>query len=440
MEWWLVLILIFGGVIALMGTSLPIAFCFLLVDLVGGFVLWRGSPGLVQVIYSLHSTISNFTLVPLPMFILMGEIMFRSAIVPQMIDAIDKWIGKIPGRLSLLTVASGTVFATLTGMSMSSVVMLGSVLVPEMKKRGYKKPMSIGPLLGAGPLAIMIPPSTMAILLGVIAKVSIGKILIAIIVPGLVLASFYTVYILARCRIQPDLAPPYDVPFCTLSEKVILTAKYVFPIAFIVFLVIGLILLGIATPTESAAMGAIGCIVLAAAYRKLTWKVLKTSIVESVYITVIMFMIIAGATAFSQILSFTGASSGMSQFAGGLPVAPVFKIVAMQIVIMVLGCFMDPVAIMMITLPVFMPIVNSLSFDPVWFAVLIMINLETAAITPPFGMALFAMKAVASEDTTMGDIYKASIPFVACDILVMALLIIFPAIGLWLPGLMRMAA
>ncbi len=394
MEWWLSLLIIFGSLVLLMVLGLPVAFAFLLIDIVGAILLWNGAPGLQQLIFSFRSSVAKFSLLPLPMFILMGEIMFRSAITPLMMDALDRWIGKLPGRLSLLAVGSGTIFATLTGMSMSSIIMLGTILVPEMEKRGYKKAMSIGPILGAGPLAIMIPPSTLAILLGVIGQISIGQILVAIILPGLVLASCYAVYIILRCKIQPSIAPPYDVPKLSIMEKIVPTVKYVLPIAFIIFLVIGLIMLGVATPSESAACGAIGCILLALAYRKLHWNILTKAVGETVYITSMMLMIILGATAFSHILAYTGATGGMGEFVVGLPVSPIFIIISMQIVVAILGCFMDVVAIMMVTLPIFVPVVVGLGFNPVWFAVLIMINLEMASITPPFGMGLFAMHAM----------------------------------------------
>ena len=436
MEWQLALLLIFGSLIFFMATGMPVAFCFLLVNLIGVFLFWGGTIGLEQLVISLLKSLAIFVLLPLPLFILMGEVMFHSGIAPLMMDTLDKWMGRLPGRLSLIAVGGGTLFSTLTGTSMASVAMLGSVLVPEMERRGYKKPMSLGPILGSGGLAMMIPPSALAVLLGAIGEISIGKILIGIIVPGLMMAALYAAYIILRCQLQPSLAPSYEVPSIPLSEKLIAAARYVLPLGFIVFLVVGVIFIGVATPTEAAATGAIGTFILAAFHRKMNWEVAKKSITSTLSLTVMIFMIIAGATAFSQILAFTGVSRGLVGIAVGLPLEPIFIIIAMQVVVLLLGAFMECASIMMITLPLFVPVVLALGFNPVWFAVIMLLNLEMAVTTPPFGLSLFTMKGVAPPDTTMGDIYKAALPFLGCDLVAMVLIIAFPVIALWLPGMM----
>ncbi len=435
MEWQLALLLILGSFLFLMATGLPVAFCFLLVNVIGVFLLWGGSTGLELLIPSIGNSLTTFVLMPLPLFILMGEVMFHSGIAPLMMDTLDKWIGRLPGRLGLEAVAGGTLVATLTGASMGSVAILGSTLVPEMEKRGYKKSMSLGPILGSGGLAIMIPPSGLAIFAGAIGEISIGKLLIAIIVPGLMMAILYATYIIGRSQLQPHLAPPYEVPSTPLLEKLIATARYILPIGFIIFLVIGFILLGIATPSEAAATGTGGTFLLAAAYGKLNWKVVKKAIAGALKISVMVLMIIAAARSFSQILAFSGATRGLIDLAVGLPVVPIVIIIAMQVVILFLGMFMGAGAIIMITLPIFMPVVNILGFDAVWFGAIFLLNVEMASTSPPFGNSLFVMKGVAPPDTTMGDIYRAALPFLYCDAIVMALMIAFPAIALWLPGL-----
>ncbi|MFC1995960.1 TRAP transporter large permease subunit, partial [Chloroflexota bacterium] len=313
----------------------------------------------------------------------------------------------------------------------------GEGLVPEMEKRGYKKSMSLGPILGSGGLAIMIPPSDLAILLGAVGRISIGRILMAIIIPGVLLAVLYATYVIIRCWLQPSIAPSYEVPHVSLSEKLSVGARYILPIGVIVFLVIGVVFLGIATPTEAAATGALGTFILAAFYRKLNWKVAKKSINGTVQLAVMMLMIIVGATAFSQILAFSGASQGLVNVASNLPVDPILIIVGMQILVIFLGMFMEQVSIIMITLPLFMPIILSMGFSPVWFAVIFLLNMEMATTTPPFGLSLFVMKAVAPPNTTMGDIYKAALPFLGVALIVMGLIIAFPAIALWLPSVMR---
>ncbi len=437
MEWQLAALLFFGGLIFLMILGLPVAFCFLLMTLVGVFLFWGGEAGLRQLTISIFGSLSSFTLLPLPLFILMGEVMFHSGIAPHMMDALDKLMGRLPGRLGLLAVAGGTVFATLSGSSIGSVAMLGEVLTPDMEERGYKKAMSLGPILGSGGLAIMIPPSNLAVILGAIAEISIGKILIAIIIPGLLMATLYASYIIGRCYLQPSIAPAYEVTPTSILQKVVAFMRYVLPLGLIVFLVIGLIILGIATPTESAATGAIGTFILAAAYRRFNWQMVKKAILGTLRTMIMIFMIIASAQAFSQVLSFSGVGMGISKLLIDLPLAPIFIIVSMQVLILFLGMFIGPVAIMMITLPIFMPIIYALGFNPVWFTVIVLLNMEMSTTSPPYGLSLFVMKGVAPPDTTMMDIYRAALPFLLCDLIVMVLIIAFPTIALWLPGLIK---
>ncbi|MEW6667106.1 MAG: TRAP transporter large permease subunit [Thermodesulfobacteriota bacterium] len=435
MDWPLWLVVIFGILLILMLTGMPIALCFFTINVIGMYALFGGVMGLQNLINSLYSSLNSFILLPIPLFILMGEVMFQSEIAPTLIHVIGKWMGRLPGRLALLGVASGTLFSTLTGTSIASVAMLGSTLVPEMEAQGYKKPMSLGPIMGSGGLAMLIPPSALAVLCGAIGEISISRILIGIIVPGLLVAAIMATYIVVRCMAQPELAPAYDVAKVPLSEKIAETVKYVLPQGFVIFAVIGLMFLGVASPSEAAACGAIGTCILAACYKRLNWKVIKKTTLSSLNVTGMILMIIGGAQAFSQILAFTGASAGMAEFASNLPVRPIIIIMAMQVIILFLGCLMDVVSIMMITLPIFIPVVRQLGFSDVWFAVTYLINIEIAGISPPFGLSLFVMKAVSPRGTTMADVYRAAFPFIGCSLLAMTLIMVFPSLALWLPGM-----
>ncbi|MFC1980370.1 TRAP transporter large permease subunit [Chloroflexota bacterium] len=435
MEWYLALIIIFGTLLILMLSGMEIAFCFLFVTFMGALLWWGGGIGLVQLSLSLSNSVAKFSMLPLPLFILMGEVLMHSGLGPDMIDALDKWLGRLPGRLGLLAVGAGTLFSTLTGASIASVALLGSTLVPEMEKRGYKKSMSLGPILGSGGLAIMVPPSGLAVLFGALAEVSIGRILMAIIIPGLLMAILYATYIVIRCRLQPSIAPAYDVPATSMSSKFVATARYILPTGLVVFLVIGVIYLGIATPSEAAATGVIGCLILAAINGKLNWVVLKKSFFGTVRVSVMMLLIVTAATAFSQILAFSGASRGLIALATSFAVSPIFILFGMIVVLTILGMFMNITSVMMVSIPIFMPIIPALGFDPVWFAVIFLLSMEMAATTPPVGLALFVMKGVAPAGTTMGEIYRAGIPFLGCDIAAMAILIAFPIVALWLPNI-----
>ena len=440
MDWAIVLIIIFCSMVLLFLMGLPVAFALLLIDIIG-FCIYGGiEAGPKIFILSLFASVTKFSMLPLPLFVLMGEVMFQSGIANHMLDTLDKWLGRVPGRLSLLAVGGGGLFATLSGSSMASSALLGSVLVPDMMKRGYKKEMSIGPILGSGGLAIMIPPSVLGVLLAASGQFSVGDFLIAIIIPGLLIALTYTVYIVIRCRIQPHLAPAYDLTsHVSLSEKITLTLRYVLPLGTILFLVIGLIFLGVATPTESAALGAAGCFILAFFYKSLSWKVVKVSIEQTIKVTVMMLMIFASSTAFAQILAYSGATHGLVQAVVDLPLPPIYIIIGMQIVLLVLGTFMDPVTMILITVPIYMPVIQAFGIDPLWFGTLFLLSLEIGLTSPPFGLLLFIVKGVLSniQDLTMMDVYKAGLPFLICDLIVMILLMVFPKVVLWLPGFMR---
>jgi tripartite ATP-independent transporter DctM subunit len=442
-EWWVVLLVIFGALVALLLIGVPVAFAFLAINVVGVFVFWNGFAGFNQLVLSVSASVTHFAILPVPLFILMGEVMFRSGIASKQMEVLDSWFGRVPGRLSMMAVGGGTMFATLTGSGMAGTAMLGKLLVPDMQRRGYAKPMTLGPILGSGGLAIMIPPSALGVLLAAIGDFSVGDFLIAIIIPGLLMGVGYATYILIRCSLQPHLAPPYDIPPQPLLPKIGNTLLYVFPLAAIVFLVIGLIFLGVATPTESAALGAAGTFVLAFMYRGLNWDVVTASLKSTLGTTAMMFMILTGSTAFGQILAFTGASRGLVELAIAIEVAPFVVVIFMMLILLVMGTFMEPLSIMFLTVPIYLPIIEALAPGlgltveqaTIWFGAIMLLNMQMASTSPPFGLQLFVMKGVAPKGTKMMEIYKAALPFLGCDSVVMLLMITFPPIVLWLPGL-----
>lgn len=436
MEWILYLALFFGGLIALLLIGLPVAFAFMLVNLAGVWAFWGGTAGLRQLILSIDSSIATFVLVPVPMFVLMGEVIFHSGVALKTIEVLDEWLGRVAGRLALLAIGAGALFATLTGVAMGSVAMLGSTLAPEMQRRGYTKAMSLGPVLASGSLAIMIPPSTLGVILASMGHFSVGKLLIGIIVPGLLLAAVYAAYVLIRCTLQPALAPPYDVAPAPLGRRIRDAVVYVVPLLSVILVAIGTIFFGVATPTEAAALGALLCFLLALLYGKLTWEATRKAVEATVSITVMVLVILAGSAAFSQLLAFTGVTAGITRLAVELPVHPLVVLVLMQLVLIFLGMFIEQTAILMVTIPIFMPIVRTLGWDPIWFGAIMLLNLELATLSPPFGLSLFVMKGIAPPGNTLEDIYRAAIPFCLLNLVVMAIMIAFPPVVLWLPGLM----
>lgn len=436
MEWWGYLSLFFAGLALLMMLGIPVAIAFLLVNMTGVYFLWGGTTGYNQLVLSMDSSISTFVLVPVPMFILMGSMMFHSGIASRMIEVIDQWLGFIAGRLAVLAIGAGALLGTLTGVAMGSVAMLGSTLTPEMERRGYAKSMSIGPILASGGLAILIPPSTLAIVLSSLGGFSVAKILIGIIVPGILLAIFAATYIIVRATLQPELAPTYEVPRVPLARRFKEALLYLIPPVSVVVLVIAFIFLGTATPTEAAAIGTFLTFVLAAIYGKLSWVVLKRGVGSAAELSVMILLILTGSAAFSQLLSFSGATAAITEIAIDLPVPPIVLMMIMQGIVMFLGMFIEQTSIVLVTIPIFMPIVKAMAWDPIWFGIIMMVNLEMATITPPFGLSLFVMKGIAPPGTTMGDIYKAAVPFIMLNILLMGLMMAIPGLVLWLPSYM----
>jgi tripartite ATP-independent transporter DctM subunit len=436
MDWWLLFLIILAVLFSLFFLGVPVAFSFLCVNILFVYLFWGGERGLTQLVLSIARSVTSFSLLPVPLFLLMGEVMFLFGIAQQMMGALEKWMGRVPGRLSVLAVIGGVLFATLSGSAMAGCAMLGQTLLPEMEKKGYKYPITLGPIMGCGTLAAMIPPSALGVLLASLAQVSVGDFLLSIIFPGILMAFLFTLYIIARCWMDRSLAPEYGIETVSLGEKMVLTVKYILPLGFVIFSVIGLIVFGVATPTESAAVGALVCFILAFSYKGIKKDIIKNSLVRSVKVTAMMFMILTGATAFSQILAYTGTTSNLVGLATQMPVHPIVVIITMQFILILLGTFMEPLSILMVALPIYMPIIRELGFNPLLFCSIILINMEMATISPPFGLVLYTMKAVAPQ-YSMSQIYRASIPFIIIDIIAMALVMIFPKIALFLPSVAK---
>ncbi len=443
MEWYFALAFLLGMILGLMFIGFPVALAFIGANLIGatwfmggsGDLFTQMSRGIGQLVTNAIPTVTSFNLIPVPMFLLMGELFFHTGLANRMFSAIENLMGRLPGRLSYVTVAGGTAFATLSGSSMGSTALLGSLMVPEMSHRGYKKHMSMGPILGTGGLAMLIPPSALAVLLATLAQLDVGALLIAGIAPGMVLAVMYTILIYIQCRIDPTAAPVYEIEPTPVATRLKLLFFDVVPMLLVVIGVILLILYGWATPSESAAFGCLGVIVLAALYRALTWQSLLNSIKGALRVTTMALLIIFGSATFSKLLAFSGASSGLINWATGFEFAPIVMLLIMFGILLILGMFMDQLSMMLLTVPIFFPLAQTLGFDLIWFAVIILMALEISFTTPPFGLLLFVMKGVAPAGTRMSDIYLAAIPYILCAMLVVVLLIMFPSLALYLPSL-----
>ena len=435
MEWYQILAALIGGLVVFMLLGMPVVFAFFTVNLIGAWFVMGGENGVLQLIRNAVDSIQSFALLPIPLFIFMGEIMFHTGVAARAIDAVDRLIARVPGRLSLVAIVGGTIFSSLSGSTIANTAMLGSTLLPEMYKRGYTPSISIGPIVATGGIAMLIPPSALAVLLGSIALIPIAELLVASIIPAIILASMFFAYVVIRCTLNPEIAPVYDVEDMTMRERLMPFFKYVLPLMSIFIVVVGSIIGGIATPTESAALGAVATLVVAAAYRRLTRSNLMISITQTLRFTVMTLFIICGSITFSQILSFSEATARLSELVTQSGATPMMILLGMLLILMFLGCFMDQVSMMMITVPIFMPMAELLGFNIIWFGVLMLMILEISLATPPFGLLLFVAKGAAPDDTTIQEIIVSVAPFIAMALVVVAMLIYWPEITLVLPNL-----
>lgn len=429
--------IIIGALFTCIALSLPVAFAFILVSVLGMSMLVGGDAGVKQIIVNGATSVTSFALVPVPMFFLMGELFFRTGLAVKVFDAFDALFGNLRARLSYVTIAGGTVFASLTGTSMGNTALLGSLMIPEMEKRGYKRHMSIGPIVATGGLGMIIPPSSLAVLLGSIARIDIGKLLIAGLGPGLILAAFYAATVWISARIDPNAAPEFDVGDRVRGWALArLFAINVLPMAGIVFLVVGVIIFGIATPSEAAAFGVLGVLLIAAVFRCLTWRELYLAIKGTLAITAMMLLIIVGSSTFSQILAISGATQEIVGTLHGLDIGAYGFLMIALVLLFFLGMLMDPLSIMLLTIPILFPLARTYGFDPIWFGIVVLLMIEISMATPPFGLGLFVMLGVAPKGTTLGQVVWASAPFILCDLFCVFLITLVPAIVLFFPGLM----
>ena len=434
MEWFEALAVLLGVILVLMAIGMPVALAFLAANILGAWIFMGGERGVAQLLNNGFGALTKYALMPIPLFLLMGEIFFHTGLGGRMFNAIDKLLGKLPGRLSYVTVLGGTAFSTLSGSSMGSTALLGSLMVPEMSRRGYKSYMSIGPILGTGGLAIIIPPSALAVLLATLAQIDVAALLLAGVIPGLILAGFYLATIWLQTKIDPNAAPAYEVQSMSLAEKIVLLFREVLPMVGIMVVIIILMIEGFVTPSEAAAFGALGVLLLAAIFKCLTLDALRKSITGALRVTLMAYLIVFGSATFSQLLAFSGASRGLVKWATSFDLAPLAMLMIMFAVLLLLGMFMEQISIMLLTVPIFFPLAQSLGFDLVWFALIMLLSLEISFTTPPFGLLLFVMKGVAPSGTTMREIYTSAFPFIGCSLVLVALLIAFPNLALWLPS------
>lgn len=429
-------LLVLALMLTLMIVGVPVLFAFLGANLVGAWLLMGGVTGLLQAIDDSVALITSFTLVAVPLFVMMGALLFRSGLALRIFDALDALFGRLPGRLCYLTVTGSTAFSTLTGSTIANTAMLGSLMVPEMVRRGYSPHMAIGPVVGTGGLAMLIPPSSLAVLLGSLAGINIGALLIAGLLPGLLLALLYIAQIAIQVRLDPAAAPAYDVEAVPRSRKLQLLATQVLPMGLVLAAVVALIVRGIATQSEAAAFGVLAVALLAAVQGCLTQRAVREALFDTVAVTATVFVLIIASSVFSQLLAYSGLSRSAVSWILGYASDPVLVLATMFVAVIVLGCFLDQISIMLLAVPIFFPVVKLLGIDPVWFGLLMLLALEMSLTTPPFGLLLFVMMGAAPPGTRFGTVVRAAVPYLVCNLILAVLILSLPGIALWLPGVL----
>ncbi|MFC6636080.1 TRAP transporter large permease subunit [Sulfitobacter sp. JBTF-M27] len=436
MDWVLVLTLMLGGLAVLLLMGMPVAFAFIAVTTVGAYHVLGGERGILQLARNSAQSVANFQLAPIPLFILMGEILFQTGVAHRAIDAIERVVTRIPGRMSVVTIFGGTIFAALSGSTIANTAMLGSTLLPGMLKRGYHPSMAMGPIMASGAIAMLIPPSALAVLVGSLAGISIAGLLIAGVIPALLLAGLFVAYVVGRSIIDPTVAPPDTLEQMTLKERWTPFVLYVLPLSVLFLVVIGSLLMGIATPTESAALGSLTAVLIGAAYRSLSWDKLGRALMETLKLSVMILFIIAASQTFAQVLSFSGATSGLIRTINSFDPTPLMVLLGMIAILLFLGCFIDQVSMLMVTVPIFVPLAQAMGINELVLGVVYLLTMEIGLLTPPFGLLLFVMRGVAPPEIRMRQIYAAVTPFLLIKLFVLGLIVWVPELGTWLPGLM----
>lgn len=424
-----------GLLLGLMATGIPVFAAFLTVNLVAvAFIM--GPAGFGMFANSLYETTTTQSLVTIPLFILMGEILFRSNAVEVLFHSIDTLVGRVRGRQYVLSIVLATVFSTLSGAAMGVAAMLGRSLLPGMIARGYDAKLSAGTILAGASLAPLIPPSVLVIIIGTLAGVSIAGLLIAGILPGLMFAVIFLIYCFVRIWLDPSLAPQEtnSGPGPSMREKLLALLRII-PFSIIILMVMGLILMGVATPTEAGAMGVIGAIITAAIYRNLSLDTIVGSLASSAKVSAMILVIMASSKLFSQLLAFTGGATAMTEWVVGLEASRWVMLFLLMALPFVLCMFVDQIALMLIVIPIYLPIIERLQFDPIWFWLLFLVNITVGGMTPPFGYTLFALKS-AWKEATLAKVFSAAWPFVLLYVLGMVILALVPGSTTLLPSML----
>jgi tripartite ATP-independent transporter DctM subunit len=421
-----------GSIFALLLTGLPLAFVTGLVALVFTFG-WFGPNALPLVTSRIYGFITEYSLVAVPMFVFMASLLDRSGIAKDLFAGMRVLAGRLPGGVALQTLAVAVLLAAMSGIIGGEIVLLGILALPQMLRLGYDRKIAIGVVCAGGSLGTMIPPSIVLIIYGLIASVSIADLFVAAVTPGLMLAALYAIYVLVRCLIDPKLAPPLPpIPADEKRARKTEALKAIVLPAGIAFMVLGTIYAGIASVTEAAAMGVFGVLAAIAIRREFSIKLIQEAVVQTMDTCGMIIWIGIGAAILVGVYNLMGGNRFVSSTILGIEAAPIVIILVMMFILIVLGLFLDWIGIAMLTLPIFLPIVTQLGFDPIWFGILFAVNMQVSFLSPPFGPAAFYLKGVAPPEISLKDIFSSLLPFIVMQLMVLAVMLAYPQAALWM--------
>ena len=428
--------ILFGSLFLVLATGIPVSFALGGVGVIFTFFLW-GPNAVGTIAFAAFDLMSSPILLAAPLFLLMGIILQESGIADDVYEMFYRWMGPVRGGLAIGTIIICTIFAAIIGVSGASTITMGLIALPSMFKRNYDKNIVLGSIAAGGILGILIPPSVIMIIYAMISGESVGDLFAAGVIPGLMLATLYILYIGIRCYFQPNLGPvlPKEER-ATFKEKIVSLKAVVLPLI-LIFLVLGTIYLGICTPTEAAAIGALGAFICAAIRKKLNFDLVKTASRQTFRLVGMALWVLLGASMFNSLYRAVGAKSLIISLVGQLGMTPWTVLILMQVSLFVLGMLMDDFAVVMLCVPIYVPIIKTLGFNPLWFAMLFMVQIQMAYLTPPYGFNLFYLKSIVPPEITMGDLYRSVVPFVCLQLIGLILVMIIPQLALWLPSLLK---
>lgn len=425
----MVTLILFGGLLFLLSIGVRVAFALGGISVVV-LLLIGGPEDLYVVATTAYRQITDNGLITIPLFLLMGNLLLHSGISDRLFKALNVWLSGIRGSLAVVSVGVCVALAMCGGFG-PGILTMGLIAVPAMLKQKYNKSLALGSVMAGGVLGEIIPPSIIMIIFAYVSRISIGKIFFGGAIPGLITACLYVIYILLRCRLQPELAPKSEREILP-GDRLKALKEIVLPTCLVV-LVLGSIFLGIATPSEAAGVGAAGAFGICVIYRRMSLKILTEACLDTLTISGMALWILVAATLFGVVYTSAGAQDLVMEVVEGLQVNRWLILIVLQIILLIFGMFMDDYAVVTICAPIFIPVAVFLHFDPVWFAIIFILNMQVAYLSPPFGWALILMKGVAPVNVTTSDIWRSVPPFVAIQILVLTLTMLFPQLALWLP-------